>query len=79
MSDDYEEGASLTQDRIAAALTAIYLGKLVECTKDDYESFLRSVLQDKAGEWIDTNQVLRAQIALNEVKRLDKKFSFKME
>lgn len=56
------------------AVAAVYEGKLVECTKEEYESEIRSTLQDCAGRWIDTGQNLRAIIALNEVKRLDEKF-----
>jgi hypothetical protein len=54
------------------AIDAIHNGRLVECTKDEYNAGLRTVIQDQAGKWIETGQSLRAIIALEEVKRLDK-------
>jgi len=53
------------------AKDAIYNGNLVVCTKQEYDTGLRSAIQDMAGQWIDQRQDLRAMIALNEVKRLD--------
>lgn len=53
-------------------------GKCIDCTKDEYHQFVRKGLQDFAGESIDNGQVIYTQIALNEVKRLDKKFKFEM-
>ena len=58
------------------AIKAIYVGKLVECSKNEYPE-IRTAIQNKAGEWIDTNQHVRAQIALQEVKRLDDLFKNK--
>lgn len=55
------------------ALDAIHNGRLVECTKDEYNEGLRTVILEQAGKWIDEGQQLRAIIALEEVKRLDKK------
>lgn len=54
----------------------IYTGNLVQCKSDEYKTNVRRYLQEVAGEFIDANDVLRASIALNEVKRLDTKFSF---
>lgn len=56
------------------AIAAIYQGQSVDCTKEEYNSGLRTAIQDQAGKWIDGNDGLRAMIALEEVKRLDKKF-----
>lgn len=54
------------------AIDAIYGGKLVECTTDEYhEGGVRSVIQRQAGKWIDQGDPMRAQIALREVQRLD--------
>lgn len=57
------------------AIQAISLGSLVECTKEEYPE-IRTALQKYAGEKIDTGQDIYAQIALEEVRRLDGKFSF---
>lgn len=56
---------------IQKAIGAVYRGSLVECTKEEY-AFLRTALQEQSGKWIDSGDHLRAQIALNEVKRLDR-------
>lgn len=55
------------------AIADIYNGKLVSCTKQEYHGLngIRLALQDAAATWIDTNQDIRAVMALNEVKRLD--------
>jgi hypothetical protein len=52
------------------AIDAVYQGKLVACTRDEYPE-IRRALQDKAGQWIDQGQGVRATIALQEVARLD--------
>lgn len=52
---------------------SIETGNIVECKKDEY-STVRMDLHTLVGEFIDTNQVIKAQIALSEIKRLDKKF-----
>jgi hypothetical protein len=54
------------------AISAIYQGNLVECTREEYHSGLRTAIQEQAGKWIDGNDGLRAMIALDQVKRLDK-------
>ncbi len=56
---------------IREAIEAVYRGCLVECTSADYHGRIRAVLQDQAGKWIDGGDHIRAQVALNEVKRLD--------
>lgn len=55
------------------AIANIYNGKLVSCTKQEYHSIngIRLALQDAAAIWIDTEQDIRAVMALNEVGRLD--------
>lgn len=50
---------------------AVYQGSVVECTTDDYHDVVRAALQNYAGECIDGGDHIRAQIALNEVQRLD--------
>lgn len=52
------------------AIDAVYNGRLVECTKEEYPE-IRRALQDQAGKWIDDGQGVRAVIALQEVQRLD--------
>lgn len=52
------------------AIAAIYSGKLVDCSKEEYPNIRKSI-QEQAGKWIDTGQDIRASIALHEIKRLD--------
>ena len=52
----------------------LYQGKLIQCTKDEYINGVRNTIQEFAGEMVDTGQGIRAVIALEEVKRLDKKY-----
>ena len=54
----------------------LYNGNPIECTEEEYKDFLRSEIQDFAGKMIDDGQDIRAIIALQEVKILDKKFNF---
>lgn len=58
------------------AVSDVYNGKPVCCTKEEYHTEIRSVLQETAGRWIDAGQDIRAVIALNEVKRLDELYGF---
>jgi hypothetical protein len=51
-----------------------YKGTPITCTKEAYETEVRTALQNQAAKWIDQGQAIRAQMALNEVKRLDAKF-----
>lgn len=53
------------------AINAIYTGKLVNCTKEEYPE-IRTGLQEKAGKMIDFGDGLRGMMMLEEVKRLDK-------
>ena len=55
------------------AIAAVYSGRLVECSYADWPE-IRAALQLWAGECIDCGHDIRAQIALQEVKRLDAKF-----
>ena len=57
------------------AMQAVYQGKMVQCTKENYPE-IRSTLQDYAGRCVDEGDGLRAMIALEEVKRLDKLHDF---
>lgn len=50
----------------------LYDGNLVYCTEEEYRDFLRSQIQDFAGRMVDHGQDIRAMIALQEVKRLDR-------
>lgn len=56
------------------SIAAIERGNLVDCTSEDYHAGIRTAIQDQAGKWIDQKEILRAMIALEEVKRLDKKY-----
>ena len=56
---------------IEEAINAIYNGKLIYCTKEEYPG-IRKALQDKAGKLIDTGDPLRSMMMLEEVRRLDK-------
>jgi hypothetical protein len=60
-------------DYIIQALNAVYQGKLVNCSAEEYPE-IRTALQDQAGKWIEGGDGMRAMIALQEVKRLDAKF-----
>ena len=61
------------------AINAVYQGSLVDCTAEEYHSRIRTAIQDQAGKWIDNNDHVRAMIALQEVKRLDAKYSINGE
>jgi len=56
------------------ALAAVQQGQPVDCQPDHYFARIRSALQDYAGQMIDGGQNVRAVIALEEVRRLDKLF-----
>jgi hypothetical protein len=55
---------------VTQALDAVYAGHTVECAAEEYPE-IRTALQNAASKWIDQGQDIRAQIALQEVKRLD--------
>ena len=48
----------------------MHCGKCIICTKEEYKN-VRQWLHEISGEFIDSGDCFRAQIALNEVKRLD--------
>ena len=52
-------------------------GNIVQCSRGEYLS-VRRYLQEFAAESIDGGQTIYATIALNEVKRLDKKFKIEL-
>ncbi len=56
---------------------SIHQGSVVNISKEDYLSGGRNLLQDIAGEYIDAQDAVRGQIALMEVKRLDKAHGFR--
>lgn len=56
------------------AINAISEGKPVVCSKSDYE-YVRNGILEYAGKCIDSEDGVRAQIALMEVKRLNGEFS----
>lgn len=58
------------------AIAAIYKGGFVTCTREQYVLALRRSIQEQASKWLDSNDGVRAMIALQEVKRLDVKFNF---
>jgi len=51
----------------------ILRGQVVQCSKENYREYRRA-LQEVAANMVDTNQDVYANIALNEVRRLDRKF-----
>ncbi len=53
------------------AIDAIYNGKLVECTIEEYPE-IRNALQIRAGILIDQGDILRSILMLEEVSRLDR-------
>lgn len=57
---------------VAKAMLAIYNGKKVDCTIDEYYLSVRQAIITQAAKWIDAGNTAKAQIALDEVKRLDK-------
>lgn len=60
-------------DKISQAIEDVYKGKPIKCKKVEYFE-LRHALQKQAGIWIDQGQDMIAQIAIQEVKRLDEEF-----
>jgi hypothetical protein len=61
-------------DASTQAVNAVYQGNLIECSEQDWPA-VRAALQSFAGTCIDSGDGVRAMIALEEVKRLDQKFS----
>jgi len=60
------------------ALAAVKQGKVVTCSAGEYEATIRHALQDYAGRMIDQGQDIYAQIAFQEVRRLDRKFQYEV-
>ena len=60
------------------ALAAVRQGKVVKCSQAEYKATIRHALQDYAGRMIDQGQDVYAQIALEEVRRLDSKFQYEV-
>lgn len=56
------------------AMSSLAQGKLVDCTKEEYETEIRDALSERAGKYLDWDDPLRAQIFLMEISRLDKIF-----
>ncbi len=66
-------GTPMTDDQRDSRIEAAgFYGKPINCTQEEYHGGLRGKIQQRAGEWVDTHQDIRAQIALAEVQRLDK-------
>lgn len=63
-------------EAVQVAISSIYQGLPVVCSKEEYHGGLRGEIQDQAGKWIEQGDGLRASIALQEVKRLDAKLGF---
>lgn len=61
----------MTKEEIKQAL---YNGDLIKCTKEEYSLTVRRYIQECAAFFIDHNVHICAKIALNEVRRLDKRF-----
>ena len=55
---------------------AIHLGNTVKCNEGEYPS-IRRILQELVSKYIDSWDIVRAQVALLEVKRLDQKFELR--
>ena len=53
------------------AVEAIYVGNRVQCSALEWP-VIRDALHDAAGKWIDGHQDIRAQMALEEIRRIDK-------
>jgi hypothetical protein len=62
-------GTIITMD-INEAINAVYVGKTITCTTDEYTT-MRTSLQEQAAKWIDQGNGMRAIIMLEEIKRLD--------
>jgi PBSX family phage terminase large subunit len=54
-------------------IASVEAGRHIECTTEQYISFIRNDLINKATKWIEQNELPRARFAMEEVKRLDKK------
>ncbi len=50
-------------------------GEPIQCDAQEWASGLRTKIQDRAAEWLDQGQALRATMALAEVQRLDALFT----
>lgn len=50
----------------------LYQGKLVQVDREEYVEWARTAIQEQAGRWIEQGDGIRANIALSEVRRLDK-------
>lgn len=62
------------------AVDAVYEGKPVCCEdKKVYLREIRPAVQRVAGKWLDEGDSVRAQIALEEIRRLDQKFGLHKE
>jgi hypothetical protein len=59
------------------AIDAISKGNMVFCTKEEYQTEIRTAIQDQAGKWINEGDNVKSIIALQEVKRLDALFEYK--
>jgi hypothetical protein len=47
-------------------------GVPITCTAHEYQENVRKVLHDMAAKWVDQGQDIRAVLALEEVRRLDR-------
>lgn len=56
------------------AVSNVYVGTTVICSESEYRSEVREALQNFAAKSINSGDHTRAQIALCEISRLDKKF-----
>ena len=58
------------------AIADMQQGKLITCSENEYQTAIRGMLHAYAARMLDHGQDVYAIIALEEVKRLDKKFHF---
>lgn len=55
-------------------MIAVRRGNPIDCTAEEYHNRVRRYLHEVAGTFIDYGDGIRAQIALSEIQRLDRKF-----
>lgn len=58
-------------------ITALHQGQPVTCSKEEYPG-VRNLLHNSAGRYIEANDAVRAQMCLEEIRRLDKVHGFRL-
>jgi len=62
--------------RKSEILDAVHNGNPIQCSKEEYPE-VRKILHEIASDYANYNDVVRLSIVLEEIKRLDKKFSYR--